>query len=438
LNKELIKTAIVEYQERELPWLIERNVDVPLESNKIIAITGPRRSGKTYLIYQIIKKLFEKKINKEQILFLSFDDPRLLPIDSKGIELIFEAYRELYPDYSNKVNYIFFDEIQNVKDWEIGIRRIYDTKKFRIFLTGSSSKLLSKEIATQLRGRAITFEIFPFSFKEFLKTKNIELNKKIIYSEERFKIINYLNEFLEFGGFPEVILEKDENIKVRILKDYLETMFFKDLVERYTIRNTLILRELIKFLTTNISSQFSINSFYKWIKNVNPVTKRTIINYVSYLEESGIFHFLRKYSFSLKEQVLSVRKSYIVDLGLRKVYGFKFSDDKGKSLENVVFLELLNHKVKNSLMNIFYYKDYEKHEIDFIVTEGEFIKLLIQSCSNIDDFKTKEREINSLIKASNELKCDNLLIITFDYEDEIVVDGKKIFIKPLWKWLIED
>ncbi|MBC7195445.1 MAG: AAA family ATPase [Caldisericia bacterium] len=218
MNKELIKTVIVEYQEREIPWLIERDIDIPLESNKIIAITGPRRSGKTYLMFQIMKKLFEKNINKEQILFLSFDDPRILPIDSKGIELIFEAYRELYPDYSKRINYIFFDEIQNVKDWEIGIRRIYDTKKFRIFLTGSSSKLLSKEIATQLRGRAINYEIFPFSFKEFLKSKNIELNKKIIYTEERFKIINYLNEFVEFGGFPEVILEKNENIE-RIFRD---------------------------------------------------------------------------------------------------------------------------------------------------------------------------------------------------------------------------
>ncbi|MBC7195446.1 MAG: ATP-binding protein [Caldisericia bacterium] len=198
------------------------------------------------------------------------------------------------------------------------------------------------------------------------------------------------------------------------------------------------MRELTKFLITNISSQFSINSFYKWIKNTNPVTRRTIINYVSYLEESNIFHFLRKYSFSLKGQVLSVRKSYIVDLGLRRVYGFKFSDDKGKSLENIVFLELLKHRVKNPLMNIFYYKDYEKHEVDFVVGEGEFIKVLIQSCSNIDDLKTKEREIDSLIKVSNELKCDNLLIITFDYEDEVKVNGKKIFIKPLWKWLVED
>ena len=318
----------------------------------------------------------------------------------------------------------------------MGVRRIHDTKIFKIFLTGSSSKLLSKEIATQLRGRAINYEISPFSFKEFLRAKNIELNERIVYSEERFKIINYLEEFIQFGGFPEVVLEEDDNVKLRILKEYIDTMFFKDLVERFKIRNTLILRELTKFLITNISSYFSINSFYKWIKSVSPVTRRTIINYVSYLEESGIFHFVKKYSFSLKEQTLSLKKVYIVDLGLRRVYGFKFSQDRGRSLENIVFLELLKKKLKNPIFEVYYYKDRRNHEVDFVLTEGDSVKYLIQSCLSLTDEKTRKRELTSLINASEELKCNNLFIVTLDHEEEIEISGKRIVVKPLWKWLI--
>jgi len=152
MDKNLIKTIIIESQEKKLPWLIERDINIDTKTNKIIAITGPRRSGKTYLLYQIMKELLKQKVQPNQILYINIDDPRLLPMDSKGIELIYESFKELYPDYNKRINYIFFDEIQNVKDWEIGIRRLYDTKNFKIFLTGSSSKLLSKEIATQLRG----------------------------------------------------------------------------------------------------------------------------------------------------------------------------------------------------------------------------------------------------------------------------------------------
>jgi len=183
--------------------------------------------------------------------------------------------------------------------------------RIRIFLTGSSSRLLSKEIAPQLRGRAISFEIFPFSFREILSAKGIKLDRNIAYSMERFSITRYLNEYLQMGGFPEVVLEENSNLKTRILKEYLETMFFKDLVERYHVKNQLLLRKLMKFLTTNTASLFSLNAFYRWIKSAYPVTKRTLLNYVTYLEDTGLFFLVRKFSYSLKEQLQTPRKCYL-------------------------------------------------------------------------------------------------------------------------------
>lgn len=437
MNKEVMKEAIKEFQEGELPELIQREINIPLSSSKIISIVGPRRSGKTYLLFALMKRLLSQNISKEQIIYLNFDDPRFLPCDASGIELALRAYRELYPEHIRKTNYLFLDEIQNVKDWELGVRRIHDIRKFRIFITGSSSKFLSKEIATQLRGRAISFEILPFSFREILLARNIKLDKNIAYSMERFYINKHLDEYLKMGGFPEVVLEENPDLKLRILKEYIETMFLRDLVERYNIKNQPLLRELVKFLTTNTASIFSLNSFYRWIKGTYPVTKRTLLNYVSYLEDTRLFFLVRKFSYTLKEQAQRPRKCYIVDNGLRSAYGFKFSGDKSKNLENAVFLELQHRRATNPLMEIFYWQDYKKREVDFVVKEGKNVGELIQACAMIDDFSVKEREITALSRASEELKCNNLLIITLDYESEERVKEKKIVFESLWKWLIK-
>lgn len=436
MNKETIKQVIKEYQEAAFPKMVPREIEIPLSSQKIIAVTGPRRSGKTYLLFLLMKRLINQGVLRERILYVNFDDPRLLPFSAQDMEILLESYRELYPELRNKVNFIFFDEIQNVKDWEIGVRRIFDTKKFHLFLTGSSSKFLSKEIATQLRGRAVRFEILPFSFREFLKALGIKLEKDTIYSQERFSIKKHLDMYLKMGGFPEIVLEKNLDLKVRILKEYLETMFFKDLVERYKIKNQSVIRELMKYLVSNTAGLFSLNAFFKWIKQTYPVTKRTLINYVSSLEDIGLFSLVRKFSYSLKEQTQTQRKCYIVDNGLRSVYGFKFSEDKGKILENTVFLELRHRQTKDLLMEIFYWQDYQKRGVDFVVIQGRTIMTLIQACLDVNDFKTKEREVASLVKAGRELRCRDLMVITLDYEKEERIQRQTIIFKPLWKWLI--
>lgn len=436
MEKEALKQVIKEWQEFTFPELFDREYNIPLDSLKIVSITGPRRSGKTSLLYLLVQKLIRSGVNKDRILFISFDDPRLMPFDALGIEKLLESFRELYPENLRDINYIFFDEIQNVKDWEIAVRRIYDTKKFNIFLTGSSSKMLSSEIATVLRGRSVSFEILPFSFKEIMAVKKVKLDRNIAYSQKRFEIINILNNYLEFGGFPEIVLEKGNELRVRILKEYLETTFFKDLVERYNIKNQQFMRELIRYLTTNISSSFSLNAFYKWIKQTYPITKRTLVNYASYLQDINLFFMLIKYSKSIKQQSLAPRKNYLLDIGFRNVYGFRFNEDRGKVLENTVFIELKQRMVRNPLMEVYYWNNYEKQEVDFVVKTGKDIETLIQVCFDLNDFKTRVREINSLITASEDLNCTSLIVITFDYSAEEKVNGKKITFKPIWEWLV--
>ena len=436
MRKEALKELIREFQEWTLPDVVARELEVPLRSRKIISIVGPRRSGKTFYLYSLIKKLLSDGFPREGIVFVNFDDPRLLPCDALCLEELLQAYRELYPERMEETSYLFLDEIQNVKDWESGVRRLHDTERFRIYLTGSSSKLLSKEIASRLRGRGLSFELLPFSFREVLRAKGVKLDRNIAYSPRRAFVRKAEEEYLELGGFPEVVLEEDPAMKLRILREYVETMFIKDLVERYRLRNTMLLRELMKFLLTNTARRFSANSFYKWIKTSLPITKRTLLNYIHYLEDSALFFFLRKFSFSLKEQAQAVRKVYVVDTGLRASYGFRFSKEKGTNLENTVFLELYRRKTLTPLLELYYWRDSKGREVDFVVKEGEKVKSLVQVSAELADPKTKQREMKSLLSASEALNCSDLQIITLEEEGVEKVSGKTIRITPLWKWLL--
>lgn len=436
MNKNLLKQVIKEGQEFKFPEIVPREIEVPLKPKKIVAIYGPRRSGKTFLLYSLMKKLAAQGVKRKRILYSNFDDPRLLPFKAIDLETLLESYFELYPELQEKENFAFFDEIQNVDNWELGVRRIYDTGNFKVFITGSSSKFLSKEIATALRGRAIGFQVLPFSFKEFLLAKGVELRKDIVYSKKRFVIKKGLEEYLKMGAFPEVVLEEEKEIKRRVLKEYLETMFFKDLTERFKIKNQNVLRELIKHLITNVAASFSLNAFWRFIKQTYPVSKRTILNYTNYLEEIGLVFLLRKFSYSLKEQTQTPRKAYLLDNGLRTVYGFKFSEDRGRILENTVFLELLHRQTKDTLLEIFYWQDRQKREVDFVLKRGKKIESLIQVCAAVENFQTKEREIKVLARASEVFGCGNLFIITSDFEGEEKYQGKKVKFFPLWKWLI--
>ena len=222
MNKETIKKIIIEFHESQLPELIERDFDIDIETKKIVTLIGPRRSGKTFFLYIIIKNLESKGVDRKDILYVNFEDPRIYPFTAVDIDILIEAYQELYPERS--APYLFLDEVHEITDWERAVRYLDDKKKYKIFLTGSSSKLLSSEIATALRGRTISYKISPFSFIEILNARNIKVDDKITYSKTRFIVINQMEEYMNYGGFPEVVLEKNERTKFKILQEYFNTI----------------------------------------------------------------------------------------------------------------------------------------------------------------------------------------------------------------------
>jgi len=425
MKKDVFKFLIKEFHETPFIDLLERELKLP-STKKIISLVGSRRAGKTFYFYQLMKEFAEKiSLSKDRMVYINFEDDRLFPLEITDLNDLLEAYFELYPSNKEKEIYFFFDEIQNVDNWEVFVRRLNDKEKAKIFVTGSSSKLLSREIATALRGRTMVFQLFPLSFKEFLRFQGIKIEKDFEYSSARFKIKKAFEEYLEFGGFPEVALEKQVVLKHKILNNYFEMFIYRDLVERFSVRNTVLLKNLAKFLITNISTLFSINAYYRAVSKEIAAGKDTILEYVSDLEEINLIYLVSVFSHSVKKQQLNPKKVYCIDNGLRNAVSFKFSKDEGRLAENLVFVEL-----KRREKEIFYWKN--KNEVDFVIKNNDS-SLEAVNVSYANDIN--DREINGLIEfKQNFKKTKKLTIITKDTEKK----EKGINFVPLWKWLLTE
>jgi uncharacterized protein len=423
--KEIFKTILSDFHKKGIEKHKNRNINIPIDSTKIITLIGPRRSGKTYLLYQIMKKINTKI---ENIIYINFEDDRL-NIKKENLDDIINAYFELYQKKDTSKLYFFLDEIQNVQGWEQFIRRIYDTITKNIYITGSSSKLLSKEIATSLRGRSIPYEIYPLSFKEFLNFK--EINTTQIYSTiDKAQIKQEFNKYMTIGGFPETIFF-DETLRLKTHQTYAELILYKDIIERYKLIEISKLKYFLKKSTSNISKEFSINKTYNEFKSQNiTISKDTLYEFPKYFEDSYFIFYLNKYSESLIKQEFSSKKIYLIDTGLANSISFKTSEDKGRLLENIVFIEL---KRKNQ--NIYYHKN--KHECDFIIEEKQQITQAIQVTKSLENQKTKKREIEGLIEAMETYNLKEGIILTEDEETELELNNKKIKIIPIWKWTLK-
>jgi len=395
---------------------VEREIKIEEIRKKAFGVVGPRKSGKTWLFIML----------SSGNLYVDLQDIAFKKIEVEDFFKIIEIYTSLF---GRSVEKVFIDEIQELRDWESLVLSLLN-RGYKVYITGSSSKILKKEFSSMLRGKCIIKILLPFSFREFLRAKGF--SESIETFEGRGKILKLINEYLIDGAYPEVVMNKE--IKEFLWKSYLDEIFYKDFLERHKLRNLELAKTIFEYILQNFSNLISVNKLKRFLKGRVPLTDRTLYDYLQKLEDTLNVFFIRKYSERVYERMSWPRKVYIVDAGISNL--ILPSKDIGKRMENTVFLELLRMTNEDPLMEIFYFRDYQQREVDFIVKKGLNIYKLIQVtyASSFDEIE--KRELRSLIKASELLKCKDLLVITWNYEDEIEYKGNKIKMIPLWRWLL--
>ncbi|MDO8634552.1 MAG: ATP-binding protein [archaeon] len=385
-----------------------------VSSNLIKVVIGPRRAGKSFFVIHELQKL-------GSFGYVNFDDEQLAKVGD--FNEILAAVDDLY----GSPRFLLLDEIQNFPKWELLANRLQRQGR-NLFLTGSNSNLLSAELATHLTGRHALAHVFPFSFKEFLALEKKELTTPEIKQK--------LLDFATYGGFPEPLVKKLD------YADYISQLFdavvYKDIVSRYNVRHIKTMQETARLLFSNFAKEFSYNQLKKTIQGTSVITLQ---KFVSYLEEAFVFFEVQRFSFKLKEQVSFNKKIYCFDNGFIFAKAFKTSPDWGRLFENIVAIELKKGEIGQK-HKLFFWKNHQNEEVDFVIQKDKTVHQLIQVCFDVSGQETKKREVRALLKASQELKCKNLLVLTHDFEATEKTEwfGIKgtIQFKPTWKWLIEN
>lgn len=384
---------------------VPRSFSFPETKTLIKVAIGMRRSGKTYYLFEYIHSLLKAGTPLESIVYINFEDDRLLPLDQKKMASLLDSFYTLHPENHDRECYLFLDEVQNVEGWEQVVRRFYDTKNIQLYLTGSSAKLLSKEIATSLRGRSIANEIWPYNFFEYLLAHKINLPSKPFGNQQRDIYQQHLLNFFHIGGFPGVQKELD-NIRLEMLQGYVDMVIFRDIVERHKVTNLPLLKYLIGSLLKSVGSPFTVNKFYKDITSQGfSVSKDTIFNYIHYIQDAYLIFTVPLFSESLRHQQTSPSKVYAIDNGLIQACTLNFSSNYGSFLENQVYLDL-----RRQGKDIFYYKTNSGYEIDFVTQAKDGTREIIQVTWEMHDPKTREREERALQEAKTELGIPGRII----------------------------
>jgi hypothetical protein len=408
---DLLETIIEEFESvlEESGESLPRDLAFPDIPSLIQVAIGMRRTGKTYFLFQTIRGLLQEGITRGQILYVNFEDERLLPMTQKELGLLIDSFYSLYPENHDRLCYLFFDEIQNIEGWALVIRRLFDTKKVKIYLTGSSAKLLSKEIATSLRGRSISTEVWPYSFKEYCTAHHISPLEKPIGAKKLDIYRKHLMAYLACGGFP-AVQSMQLNDRRTVLQSYVDSVVFRDIVERYGIKNPLLIKYLIKTLLKNTSSSFSIHKFYNDVKSQGyAVGKDTLYLYLTYIEDAFLTFSVPLFTDSPRKMESNLKKIYSVDSGLTNAY-LLISENWGPLFENLIYLDLRREGRK-----IYYYKTESGYEIDFLVINPDNSKELFQVVWDVSSPMTLEREERALAQAEKELGIRGRLITPETY-----------------------
>lgn len=406
----LVLTLFEEQRAKLSRELVTRDLAFPSAKARIDVALGMRRVGKTSFMLESMQRLVAAGVPEGSLLFVSFDDDRLEPLDATRAAAIVDGFYAAFPENHERRCHLFLDEIQNVEGWPKLVRRLYDTKDVRLYLSGSSAKLLGKEIATELRGRALATEVWPFSFLEYLRARGIAWNTKILGRRTLDALRKKLDEYLLTGGFPEAVAA-EEPLRVRLKQDYAETVVLRDVVERHGVTNIAAARYLTRALLRGIGRSFSINKAYNDLRSQGRrLSKDTLYAYLAHLEDAYLCFAVPLYDRSPRRTENAPRKIYAVDTGIAAAFDFTTAGDLGHLFENLVFLDL-----KRERKRIYYYLTSERREVDFLSVDDHGRAELVQVCYDVSDPATLHREKESLAAAQQELGLSGRLVTPESY-----------------------
>ncbi len=431
--RSLIQQKIVDAIAAPLPVFTRRDVRLPGVAGKAVAVIGMRRTGKTTFLWQIMADRITSGTERSGLLFFSFEDERLADMTAADLSLIVEEYYSLYPEWrDNRRSVFFLDEIQNVPGWESFARRLMDTEKIELFLSGSSARLLSREVASGMRGRAMEALVHPFSFREYLRHggKEPSLPPERMAKAARSSLHKDLREYLRGGGFPEA-----QGVSVRdrfeLLRGYVDVAILRDVVERYSVSHPVALRWIVRHLLGNAAGQFSVNKFYRDLRSQGiQVGKDTLHEYLSYLEDAFLIRTVSLATASVKRRMVNPRKVYPVDPGLIPVFDRTGRANIGHALETCVELELERRGAE-----IFYVRTHTGFEVDFLARYPGRPPELIQVCADLEAPAAREREVRALLEARKEFRDASLHLITLGPESVPELPAG-VSLHPAFAWLL--
>ncbi len=434
---DVLKEIILDFQEESLVTGVPRRVAVRTVPGKAMVCIGPRRSGKSTFLFQLIRKLLDAGIPHDNILYLNFFDDRLHYLQRDGLSAVMEAYYSIYPAKKNtETVHCFFDEIQVVPGWESFVDRIMRTEQCEVYITGSSAQMLSQEIATQMRGRALSWELFPFSFREFLDFKGIDSGP--LSARRRLLIQNAFDQYWESGGFPEVA-GFDRRLRIKTHQEYWGAMLFRDLVERHDISHPRAVADLAHWLVDNIASLYSVNRLTGYLKALGyRAPKSAVSAYLNWFEDAFFLFTVRIFDASLARANANPKKIYCVDHAWVEPVSSGILVNTGHLLENLVFTAL-----RRVTADLFYYKSKAGREVDFVAHMGDNSRLLVQVCESLADPQTKQREVAALRDAMGELNLGTSVLVTRggaggpSAGEHIAVDTGVIEVTAAWRFLLD-
>ncbi len=428
---EILKEMILDAQEAPLQTGTPRRAKVaPLRGKATICI-GVRRCGKSTYLLQIMRKLLDAGVPRQNMLCVNFFDDRLHQLQHEGLSVILEAYYSLYPEKKNTEKvYCFFDEIQVVPGWEPFVDRLMRTEDCEVYITGSSAHMLSKEVATQMRGRALSWEMFPFSFREFLDYRGVQ-SEGPLSSKKRLLVQKAFEEFWESGGFPEVA-SVERLLRIKVHQEYFNAVLFRDLIERHDIPHPKAIADLAHRLVDNAATMYSVNSLAGYLKSLgHKLPKAAVSEYISWFEDAYFLFSVRLFDASLSKANTNPKKIYCVDHSLVKSVASGVLVNSGHLLENLVFTAL-----RRVWPRIFYFKSKAGREVDFVVVKQERSRMLVQVCESMAASQTRDRELASIGDAMKELGLSTATIVTRSEEERIDVGAGTVDVLPAWRFLL--